>query len=210
MIVLPIFMMAGATAEEILLAGWDGAGDTSSGISRAADTARKTIDATVVWGEGSSWIGAGAGSDDLTFGSFSGEKARLSLNNKTGALLSKGNPATLDFVVRNNGDETYRIVSFRFDAWRSWNGQAEDYAVSFTTADGADSVLLSKGAFNVQGAAPQAGTPDYQDIDILMEDIKPCVLPPGGSIVFHLSVSDSRENAHDVYIDNVAITGNQE
>lgn len=143
----------------ILLAGWDGAMNTSRNRTRSADLVASGVSARVILSDdgtpGSHWTGSWAGSSDGSFGSRTRAGARVSSTVETGAFFENTTGAWMDFELTHHGEFAYEVREFRFDAWRTFNGASAGYRLSLISGDPDETNLISAGTFMVQGANPE-------------------------------------------------------
>lgn len=200
-----VFLFGAGSVHAGILAGWDGTADTLTVYSNIAYEAASGIVAYQIWGAGESFLDAGAGSDDLSYGTLAG--ARESTDTLSGCLLCKVNGASMDFTLTNQGTQDYRLDSFHMDAWRSWAGHISNYTVSVVS--GALSVgEIASGTFVVQSSNPQdVSSPDYEDVDMPLDGLADRILEAGASVTFRLQLEDARPTATQVYLDNIAVSG---
>lgn len=202
-------------ASAFLLAGWHGAQNADLSSGRAADTNLVGIAAAVRWSDdgatlGTHWKQSAAGSNDETYGPFAGAPSFTGLA-VDGALFSKNlaNDAYMDFSITNNSAAAYDLISFSFDAWRSFPTGSSQFNLSIVAGDLPLTSPFASGSLVSRSANPSpAGTSDYQDFDYALAGL---TLEAGQSVTIRLALDRSSDPAGngDVYIDHVAVFGTE-
>ncbi|VGO12542.1 hypothetical protein PDESU_01095 [Pontiella desulfatans] len=204
--ILTVAVCAGAmSASAALLVGWDDNFNqpnngsttpppkTATGFSGLA-----TPDANLNWSRTAS-----AASTDGTFGTLAGAGTETGFSD--GLALNNGNNGHFDFTVTNGTADDYDLDFFHFDAGATRPKAADNWTLSVLSG------ALTVGNVT-SGVSPNGGgTLVWAENDLDLTGLADNTLEAGQSVVFRLDfVQDGTiqyEGGHNLYLDNIAISG---
>lgn len=185
---------------EQVIAGWDQSldvGRISRGKPQKADKAASGVEAFVrCIGKNPARIEHG--SNDLTFGSFTG--ADDSTDKKTGSQVMYDG-SILEFAVVNNGESSLDLSSFHFDYYRAYANGTPILRVEAIFGRSVP-VMLAEVNLKVSGKGLGASC-DFQDVDLSLAELKDRKLAPEENVVFRITAV----GGVGCQVDNFALIG---
>ncbi|MEQ8211387.1 MAG: PEP-CTERM sorting domain-containing protein [Lacipirellulaceae bacterium] len=197
-----------------LIAGWD---TWNSGSAPTASfTASGIAGAAVTTSEGLAWHtnderGASADGD---WGTFTGPPAAdttVGTDNDQNLELSNATTGgTITFTITNNGTSDIELEGFHFDAYAFRPKAARAYELSVSGGDITNGVIYTSADDEITHVAGNNDNLAHDDIDHSLAGLADNVLAVGESVDFLLAFSSGEgdgSGGHDLWIDNVAVTG---
>jgi len=201
-----------------LIAGWD-TWDSGAAPTASATTAG-VAGSAVTTSEGSNWHttdGRGASADG-DWGTFAGPPTASTVagDGITGENLELPNATTggtITFTITNNGSSDIELDGFHFDAYAFRPKAARAYEFSVLSGDITNGVIYTSADDEITSVAGAWDNLAHDDISHSLSGLADNILEVGGSVDFLLAFSSGEgdgSGGHDLWIDNVAITGTVE
>jgi hypothetical protein len=198
-----------------LVAGWDTWTDASNPI--ASITAVGVTGNAVTTSEGTSWNvtdGRGASADG-DWGTFAGPPAASTVagdgvTNENLELSNATTGGTITFTLTNNGPSDIDLDGFHFDAYAFRNKAARAYELSVVSGDLTNAVIYTSTDDEITTVNGAWDNNAHDDISHGLTDLPDHTLEAGGTVSFLLAFSSGAgdgSGGHDLWVDNVAITG---
>ena len=198
-----------------LVAGWDtwdsgatpSASVTASGVTASAATTS----------EGLAWHtndGRGASADG-DWGTFAGPPAAsvVAGDGVQGENLELPNATTggtITFTITNNGASDIELDGFHFDAYAFRPKAARAYELSVASGDITNGVIYTSADDEITSVTGAWDNLAHDDISHSLSGLADNILEVGGTVEFSLAFSSGEgdgSGGHDLWIDNVAVTG---
>lgn len=198
-----------------LIAGWD---TWNNGTSPTASvTAAGVSGSAVTTSEGLNWhIGDGRGaSADGDWGTFEGPPTASTVagDGVTGENLELSNAifeGTITFTITNNGTSDLELDGFHFDAYAFRPKAARTYELSVSGGDITNGVIYTSADDEITSVNGAWDNLAHDDISHSLLGLADNILEVGGTVDFLLTFSGGEgdgSGGHDLWVDNVAITG---
>ncbi len=212
--VLAVSLVAGSVSASgaVVLAGWD---VWTSATANAPVTAAGVTGTLANTTEGLAWHtdDERGASDDGDWGTFVGTPAAsttVGTNNDQNLELSNGTTGgTLTFTISNGGATDLVLEGFHFDSYAFRPNAARAYVLSVSGGDITNGVIYTSADDEITHVGGANSNSAHDDIDHVLTGLADNVLAPGESADFLLSFSSGTGSGggHDLWVDNVAISG---
>ena len=198
-----------------LIAGWD---TWDSGATPTASVAAPGVIASAVTtSEGLAWHtsdGRGASADG-DWGTFAGPPAASivagdGVQNENLELPNATTGGTITFSITNNGTTDIELGGFHFDAYAFRPKAARAYELSVSSGDITNGVIYTSADDEITSVDGAWNNLAHDDISHSLSGLADNVLEAGGTVEFLLAFSSGAgdgSGGHDLWIDNVAVTG---
>ena len=198
-----------------LVAGWDtwdnGATPDASvvavGVTGSAVTASEGTDWNVVDGRGAS--------SDGDWGTFAGPPTASTvggegIQNENLELSNATTGGTITFTVTNNSSSDIDLTGFHFDAYAFRPRAARAYQLSVASGDITGGVIYTSTDDEITSVGGAWDNNAHDDISHCLSQLADHTLEAGETVSFLLSFTSGAGDGaggHDLWVDNVAITG---
>jgi hypothetical protein len=201
---------------DALVVGWDTWDNGST--SDASVTVGGVTGSAVTTSEGAAWnVSDGRGaSADGDWGAFAGLPAASTLGgegvqNENLELPNAATGGTITFTLANLGESDLELDGFHFDAYAFRPKAARSYVLSVLDGGGITSgVIYTSGDDEITSVGGAWNNDAHDDISHSLLELADHTLESGATASFLLSFSSGDgdgSGGHDLWIDNVAVTG---